>query len=496
MRANDRETQTDAHARFRGVGHPMTRRNALLFAASLGLSAASAGVGPTAAVTPTANRGSVRPEGYDATALKAAFAEGVSTKRPVELEAGTYNAGGSRLTIPAGLVLIGAGIGQTVIASNVLFHGRVDVSDMTIGISGQRSGIEDGSSNGTIRRVQFRGGSSQSNLYLNNSFVTKFMFEDCQFCDNTSGGNGVQIVDQGTRTKHYEDIAFVRCHFYNNDRMNFECIQRSEVGPVVLGYRRIDLLDCVFEAPRNVTGQNMGVSYDSEYLSKDGTTPSSGYSRVVNCKILGGGYALELARATHMEIIGNEIHGGKSRILSTSGINHEPANNAFVGNRFIGSVAKNIVVFQGSGNLIVGNEVSSPGHVQLLRCNRSVLTDNAFETTGDICLLLEDAQANELHRNHFTGGATYSVHLTHRASADNRFIENRVSGAGADFQVDKGILGTQLARNKTKRGGGWVPSTGDLGMAVLPESKVFRSAKRRFKRILVQSERGRGPGAS
>ena len=235
----------------------------------------------------------------DTTAMQATLDAAAVSGGTVRLSPRNYLI--TSVVIPAGVTLEGAGMGRSALLGFVTISTNAIVRDLRIGADGQRSTFTGGATGATVERVHFKGGSGSANFYLNDSKATDCTFSDCLFTDNVNGGNGVQIVDKGTALKHYENIVFKRCTFRNNARMNFECIQRNDGAPypVVSGYARIDLLDCVFE----VSG-SINVSYDSELLT-DLSARSSGYSRVSRCRITGGNYGLELAGAICMHISDN-----------------------------------------------------------------------------------------------------------------------------------------------------------------------------------------------
>lgn len=347
--------------------------------------------------------------------------------RAVVLENKTYLI--NTLILPAGVTLFGAGTGKTVLKGRLIIGGTNVLSDFTVDGQGTlASGFLGGATGSRVDRVQFRNGSASANFYLNDSLATDHQFNDCVFSDNTAGGNGVQIIDKGTAAKHYENIIFRRCVFRNNNRMNFECIQRHDTGAtVVLGYRNISHYGCRFEAPALAGNTiNINVSYDSEMLT-DNSARSSGYSVVKDSEIIGGAFGLELAGAIHMRVENNFIHDTTSFLLSMSQVGSNPAYCQFRGNRFTGTVADASIVFSGTFNLIEANYTSTPGTVRFAGAGDSQITGNYFDGLGTTTISLESAYRLTFVGNTILKGTNQTVLNIYPASINNAFIGNFVS---------------------------------------------------------------------
>ena len=133
-------------------------------------------------------------------------------------------------------------------------------------------------------------------------------FRNCTFGTNQDGvGNGVKIVDTGSGV---HDIRFVNCVFKYQPRMGFECIGR-EVGSAV-GYRRVDLVDCTFEASA------------SEAISYDDNNGTAGDCTVSGNLVKGAGVGsrdrygkvFEINGTHDMTVVGNTFRAGRDGILN------------------------------------------------------------------------------------------------------------------------------------------------------------------------------------
>jgi hypothetical protein len=355
------------------------------------------------------------------------------------------------LTLADDAVVHGAGEGESVIGGALLIGSRVRLKGVTVRPSGTHSSFRDGAHDSVIDGVAFHGGSSWGNLYINDRSTRDHRFTRCTFAHNVRGGNGVRIVDKGTSNKHVENIRFESCHFHDNHRMNFECIQRADAGnPVRTGYRSIDLVDCVFEASGGIN-----VSYDSGLLHGSEVDRSSGYSAVRGCSISGGGYGLELAGASHMLVQDTTIQHATGMLLSTSQVGPNPANTRFVGNTLTSHVRGANVVFSGTGNTIRGNTVHTPGQVRFATCGDTVVSGNTFTCADDgpTTISIEKSFDLEFVDNTIVGGARRSVLQLDRASVHNSFTGNDFRRSATAFDLRNG---TELARsaNSVDPGGG------------------------------------------
>jgi len=413
-----------------------------------GLGAAALGVGVLAGCsTPT-----FTPEHYaggrepTSAHIERAIEAAVAANGDVRLSARRY---AGNLSIADDAVVRGAGEGESVIEGALTIGSRVRLAGITVRPSGTHSTFADGAHGSVIEGVIFHGGSSAGNLYINDRSARDHRFTRCTFAHNVRGGNGVRIVDKGTSRKHVENIRFESCHFHDNHRMNFECIQRADAGnPVVLGYRRIDLIDCVFDASGGIN-----VSYDSGLLHGSEVERSSGYSTVSGCSITGGGYGLELAGAIEMLVQNTTIRHTTGMLLSTSQVGPNPANSRFRGNTFTSYLRGGNVVFSGTGNTIHGNAVHTPGQVRFATCGETRVSGNTFSCVNDgpTAISIEKSFGLDFVDNTIVGGARRSVLQLDRSSVRNSFTGNRFRRPVVAFDLRNG---TQVSRSANSVGPG------------------------------------------
>lgn len=367
---------------------------------------------------------------------------------------GTYLAD---VTASAGVSFRGAGRssiikGTTIVASTTRFY------DLKFDHTGTRFFWALNTTDVIFNNCWMIGGTSSGNIYLNDNKITNVRFIDCEISGNVAGGNGVAIVDKGTAAKHFEDISFTRCWFHGNDRMNFECIMREDVGfPNVLGYRNINLFDCIFDG----TAGSINVSYDSPYLA-DLSRKGSGHSIVRGCKITGGSTCLELAGPEGMLIEGNTITGPVTGdILSMSqygSTTNERHIARIVGNRFRGGAGDSNVRIAGDGVSFTGNDIETPGALTLNGCNYSTVAGNRIEglAGGYFGLQLLTSGNNTIVGNAIKG----CVLFLYAATTDNIFVGNYldipVAAGGAAYNI---VDGQQYIAHNIIRDSG--PTTAD-----------------------------------
>lgn len=369
----------------------------------------------------------------DTTAIGNALTAAALVGGIVWIPPGTYIAD---VTVPDGVTVWGAGPQSTWIKGTLTSIGSHTVfRNLKIGITGNRSAFAGNATDILFANCWLFGGSVGGNIYMSDSTFTNIRFVDCEISGNTSGGNGVSIIDKGTVAKHTEDITFTRCWFHGNDRFNFECIQRNDVGfPVVTGYRNVSLYECILDG----TGGGGNVSYDSGILA-DSSVRSSGYSTVRGCKITGGGaYGIELAGPTDMLIQGNEISGTTLDLLSMSQYGTATSEKhiaRIIGNKFVGTTN---VVLAGEGVSFTGNDVKTSGSLRLAGCHYSAITGNTIETTGTTAISIENSPNNAFTGNTVRGGSSQSFLFLYAGSSDNLVVGNQIENLATEFDVRDG----------------------------------------------------------
>jgi len=384
----------------------------------------------------------------DSTHVHEAMVAAIAADGVVKLAERRY---AGNLTIPDGAVLQGSGEGQSIISGAIEIGSRARISGLAVQSTGTHSTFTDGASGSVIEDVTFKGGSTWANLYLNDRAAKNHVFMRCTFSSNVRGGNGVRIVDKGTKEKHYENIRFEACHFHGNHRMNFECIQRADPKkPVVSGYRKIDLIGCVFE-----TSGSINVSYDAGLLDGSKSKRTSGYSTVRRCKISGGHFGLELAGAIRMNVQGNVIRDTADSLISTSQLGPNPANSRFLNNTLLSHVTGANVVFSGTGNSITGNTIETPGQVRFADCGDTLVKDNTIKCidNGPTAISIEKSFELEFVGNTIVGGLNQSVLQLDKLSVDNSFVGNKFSQPKITFDLRDGTKITRKS-NTVKRGTG------------------------------------------
>lgn len=332
-----------------------------------------------------------------------------------------------------GIKIFGDGHGHTYIKSDVLIGTNTIIENIKFGVDCKKNTFLNNSHNSLIINCYITGGNGEAIIYLNDSKVTDISFKNCIISGNVSGGNGVQIVDKGTNTLHYENIIFSGCTFENNSRMNFECIQRSNAGDTVtLGYRNISLFNCIFKKTIN---DNINVSYDSEKLA-DNVTYSSGYSTVEGNIIDGGTYGLELAGCVEMKIAENTIKNTIQEPLSISQITHEPSRHIITGNSFKGNKS---VAIKGSYNIITSNnfDIGEDG-LRFNPASYNIVSGNFVKSSGWAAISLEGAHDMTFVGNFIYGGTEKSVLNIYVESIHNMFASNYINNPATSFDCRNG----------------------------------------------------------
>jgi len=400
------------------------------------------------------------------------------------------------LKIPSGVFLAdvtfenikvkGEGQERSHIKGKVTIGSNVSIDNVKMGDTGKVFTFKNNTDNSNLDKCYITGGDSGAIIYLNDSKVTNVTFFRCKIAGNVSGGNGVKIVDKGTNEKHYENIIFDRCLFEKNDRMNFECIQREDPNVnVVLGYRNINLIQCIFRPPTLSNTDSINVSYDSHLLT-DGTKRSSGYSKIIDCQIDGGNYALEVAGAIEMIIKDNEIKNGTTFLLSFSQVANEYCNSIIANNKFIG--AKDVVI-QGSDNQVFGNTINTSGRLRFNPAKSNLVVGNKVICSGATAVSLEGASEMKFSGNHLYGGTSQTVLNIQATSLNNSFIGNWLYNTNVAFDTrDSTTL--ILAKNYYQTNGFYSLRDDVESVTSLPAA----AAKYRGKQLFLQAATGVGDG--
>lgn len=371
----------------------------------------------------------------DTTNITAALTAATASKGVVFLPPGTYVAS---VTIPNGVTLIGSGRATTWIKGVLTIGSNVVIRDLKFGNTGVRGDFGANADDVLIENCWLFGGNGESMIYMNNNKITNVRFVGCEISGNTSGGNGVQIVDKGTVAKHFENITFTRCWFHSNDRMNFECIQRDDGGsfPVVSGYRNISLYDCVLDSAAAGV-DSINVSYDGGILA-DSSVRSSGYSTVRGCRITGGLACLELAGATDMLVEGNDMFTTDGSILSMSAYGAATTERhiaRFVGNKFAGT---GDVTLYGEGVAFIGNDVKTSASLRLIACAHSIVSGNVIETSGTTAISIEHSKNNVFTSNQVRGGSGQSFLFIYTETTNNLVDGNYLDSLNVQFDIRDG----------------------------------------------------------
>jgi hypothetical protein len=150
------------------------------------------------------------------------------------------------------------------------------------------------------------GGADSSGVISIGDNCYNLTFTNCTIDANRDHvGDGVKIVGGSDH-----DISFIGCHFMTQPRMGFECIGRSGSG-----YRRVNIIDCVFE----VQG--------SEAISYDDDTGQAGDCTISGCLVKGGGagtlypwtQGLEINRVRDVTVTNSTFYACRGDIWNLSG---------------------------------------------------------------------------------------------------------------------------------------------------------------------------------
>lgn len=288
--------------------------------------------------------------------------------------------------------------------------------------------------NALLTGIHFVGGNHLAALSFDDCRVTNSRFDWCRFSDNPIG-NGVKIVEKGYDACHYENLVFTGCEFYNNARMNFEVIQRDGNQPATMGYKGIDLVDCVATGNPNVPDQ-INVSYDSQFLS-DGSRRSSGHSLVKGTKITGGAVGLELAGSVHMTVQGSTITGVRKQPIVICQVSiDEDAGHQILETTTDGQGSVDV---SGANNLVRGCTMSSQDKpIRLVDARHSVVDGCRISTNFPTAMTLERSHDNEIKGCTFNGGQYNSILVIYSGTNDNSVHDCTFADSGITIDVRDG----------------------------------------------------------
>lgn len=368
----------------------------------------------------------------DTAAVEAALRDAATHGSAVHFPPGTYAVGD--LTIPDGAVLTGAGRGRAWLQGRVEVGSSSRLTGLTIGRDGAALRFVDGASGTVFRRVRFVGGGGMKSgedqgviRFHEDRAAWKIRFVDCRIGANSADGNGVSMVSRGRPGGTYRDISWVRCRFEGSPRMNFEIIQRPDGDhPVTRGYRRIDLIDCVFEPSGSES-----VSYDAQGPAGDCT--------ISGCTFKGAGWnaaypygqGIEFNGPTRMRFIGNTVYRCRQAMINHKGRDGVVTATVIEGNVFDGTRSfidvvperpAQTIYFTGvSGARFAGNVVKTDvgGELAYLdESSRNTFAGNTWLDTrppGEAfaCVILTDgSSSNEFVRERFeTAAGDHAVHV-------------------------------------------------------------------------------------
>ena len=393
----------------------------------------------------------------DAQAVKDALKAGAAAGRAVYFPSGIYRVG--HLTLPAGVVVVGASMDTTWLMGAIETSSGVRLSNMKLGIDGETSSFTNGASGVRFQRASFVGGGGSSDAAVITFEWGKraggVVFSRCVIGTNAGRGNGVSVISNGYPGATFHDILWDHCLFRSSQRMSFECIQRADgVHPMTSGYRRIDLRDCTFAAA------------GSECISYDGT-PDCGWSAVNGCTIEGAGAStfypwgqgVEFNTVTHMTFSGNTVYRCRGAMINSSGLPDVTSSTTYSDNVLDATVSHIPLPMDDTASAIEMNGVSEATFVNnvvrsdtggpMLYAARSTANSFRGNTFTDIrssgaarqCLFLANGSSQNTFRgNGFVSASTDGLVTIREASQDNRFVGNAFTGSsGRLFDLQSGI---------------------------------------------------------
>jgi hypothetical protein len=297
--------------------------------------------------------------GDDTDAVLAALDATAGTRTAIAFPAGTYAV--RDITLPAGVILTGDGPERTWIQGRMEVSGGSRFTDLRMGRDGAALGFVSGASHVVFRDVEFVGGGGMASgadqgviRFHDRRYASSILFEECVIGANSEDGNGVSMVSNGRPDANYHDIMWRRCRFGPSPRMGIEVITRVDGGAMTEGYRRIDLLDCVFEP----TG--------SEAVSYDDDGEFSGFSTVAGCTFMGAGWneaerfgqGIEFNGVTDMRFVHNTVYRTRDAMINHQGKPGSRTGTLFAHNVFDATTSHIAVTPSPATQVIYYNDVS------------------------------------------------------------------------------------------------------------------------------------------
>lgn len=255
------------------------------------------------------------------------------------------------IILSEGTEIIGSG-GNSYINGILKLNTNCKVSNLKLGGDDKAVLFENNTTNVIIDNcfitkgltsVRSGGGIYANDIHLSNVYITNCTFTRCN-------SNGIKLVHKGSKG-NIHDIYVENCKFFDNTGMNFEIFDGADRSDTI-GYKNINIKSCYFDKEENSSVIN--VSYDGNfYTNGDEKIYRSGYSIIENCTSRNGHYSLELAGASHMSVINNNIIGGSVSAVSTSQLNGFENSTEFRNNTIMSDKQS---VFAGNNCIIEGNK--------------------------------------------------------------------------------------------------------------------------------------------
>lgn len=399
-------------------------------------------------------------QGDDTAAVAAAVAATAGTGTTLAFPAGTYLV--TRLVLPAGLHVAGAGEGATWLRGSFEVGADSTFRDLTIGCDGRALRFVNGAHDVLFERVTFVGGGGMASgedqgviRFSGQRHAHFITFRDCTVGANSADGNGVSIVSYAWGGGTYDHLLFERVHFLSSPRMTVEVIQRNDgVHPASDGYDHIDFVDCVFEPA------------GSEALSFDTSHGTAGFSTVRGCLFKGSGtnpaYAwgqtVEFNRVVGMAFTGNMLVRARGAMLNWSGQPGVDCQTVVSGNTFDTTVAwaavtpsalTQVIYMNGVHGAVVRDNVirtdAGAGPMYLSGVCAAMFTGNRWvdlrpATTSPVAYVTDGSCDNTFEGEQFTSAYRYGT-LVFKNGADRNTVRRCtfVNGGTRPVSVEAGL---------------------------------------------------------
>jgi len=246
----------------------------------------------------------------DTQAFVAAMRAAVNKGLRLYVPKGTYSV--SRLVLPTGLVMEGAGSSRSRIKGQVVFGSRQTISGLRLGRAGYSTHGGYGAHDTTFVDCRFRGGGGRAGsinapvIALGyGANVSRITFRRCRVERNlgrenrriTNCYNNVTVLEQGPRGQgHMDSITFIGCHVgvsngrtdiprnIGSPRAGLECYTWHGGDKIAAhGWSNLKVIDCVFEATDSFCIDL------ADYPLPSGER-ASGPALISGCTLKGGGY--------------------------------------------------------------------------------------------------------------------------------------------------------------------------------------------------------------